>query len=76
MTTMRLRIDLDQIMDNLDQFIARLDAKFPVLEVDADEGWIDVDSSPDPDQYSVLMAAIQAAEELGLDSESLDAFVE
>lgn len=69
MSFMYSEIYFDEVAvgDQLDQLVAHIDAKFPVVEVTGDR--IVVNASSDPDHYSVLMACIQAAEEIGVDGD-------
>lgn len=56
----------------VDEFSARLDAAgFPVIAVDLETGIVSVDAASDPDEYSVLMAASQAASAVGISEDDL-----
>lgn len=56
----------------VDRISAILDAQgFPVLHADLEKGTILVDASADPNDYSVLMAASTAAQEVGVLEEEL-----
>lgn len=58
-----------------DVFVSRIDAFFPVISANLEEGELEVDASSDPDTYSVLMVAVEALNDLGLDTE-IDIIVE
>ena len=47
------------------------EAGFPVISADAENSSIIVDASSDPSEYSVLMAAVDAVEEIGLDGDEV-----
>lgn len=56
----------------VDELAARLDAAgFPVLEANLETAVIRVDASFDPDDYSVLMAATEAAIAVGISEENV-----
>lgn len=60
---------IDEVIDELS---ARLDSRgFPVLEVSPENATVVVDASFDPDEYSVAMAAIEAAVAVGLSEDSV-----
>lgn len=74
---MKMRISLNpENIDGLeDVFVSRIDSVFPVISANLEDGELEVDASSDPDPYSVLMAAVEALNELGLDTE-IDIIVE
>jgi len=47
------------------------EAGFPVISTDAENSSITVDASTDPSEYSVLMAAIEAAEAAGIEGDEV-----
>jgi hypothetical protein len=47
------------------------EAGFPVISTDAESSSITVDASTDPSEYSVLMAAIEAAEAAGIEGDEV-----
>jgi len=47
------------------------EAGFPVISTDTENSSMVVDASTDPSEYSVLMAAIEAAEEVGIESDEV-----
>lgn len=70
MAHIRIDFDIDYTAGYEDTIVARVDAIFPVFETNMAAGSITVDASSDPNEYSVLMAAVEAIESLELDSEA------
>lgn len=65
-----VRFALTVLNDVVDEFSARMDALgFHVEDVDLETGVVTVDASSDPDDYSVLMAACDAAETVGINAD-------
>lgn len=73
---MKVTLDTDIVADHIDQFAAQLDALgFPTTEIDLEANTVIVDASTDYDEYSVLMAFIEAAENVGVESDDLDIMI-
>lgn len=75
MMKMRISLNPENIVGFEDVFVSRIDAFFPVISANLEEGELEVDASSDPDTYSVLMVAVEALNDLGLDTE-IDIIVE
>lgn len=57
---------------SFEQLSAELtEAGFPVISADTENSSLIVDASSDPSEYSVLMAAIEAADAAGIDGEEV-----
>lgn len=70
--TATIHLEAGTIDGVLDAFVARLDGQgYPVIATDLEQGTITVDSSSDSDEYSVLMAAGEAAIALDLEVEDV-----
>ena len=65
-----VRFALTVLNDVLDEFSARMDALgFRVEDANLETGVVTVDASSDPDDYSVLMAACDAAQAVGINAD-------
>jgi len=61
-----------EAVPSFEQISAELtEAGFPVLSTDAENSSMVVDASSDPNEYSVLMAALDAVEEAGIDGDEV-----
>jgi len=63
---------LTVINDRLEEFSKRMaDQGFPVISANLELGVVRVDAGSDPDDYSVLMAASEAAQAVGIHENDL-----